>query len=75
LYNDFGGDVLQSVEDEKRVSLGLFIDFGHLREGLGIGERKCGLDKVYIYLYIERERERENEEFNTTRVTRLVVLS
>lgn len=32
LYNDFGGDVLQSVEDEKRVSLGLFVDFGHLRE-------------------------------------------
>jgi hypothetical protein len=29
-YNDFGGDVLESFEDEKSVSLRLFVNLGHV---------------------------------------------
>jgi hypothetical protein len=33
-YNDFGGDVLEGFEDEKGISLGLFVNLGHVHKKL-----------------------------------------
>lgn len=52
-HNDFIGDVLESIEDEESISLGLFVDLGHgltkaLNNG-GVAKRASG-ERQRIFL-------------------------